>query len=102
MPLGLAIDRERLADLCRRYHVAKLDLFGSRARGTARPDSDVDLLVTFDEGYTPGWELGGLSIDLRNLMGCRVDIITKWSLEHDESASFRSSIVSVLEPLYAA
>jgi hypothetical protein len=52
MPRALAIDRERLAKLWRRYHVAKLELFGSRAKGTARPDSDVDLLVTF-EGRTP-------------------------------------------------
>lgn len=50
MPLALAIDHERLASLCRQYHVAKLELFGSRAKGTARPDSDVDLLVTFEEG----------------------------------------------------
>ena len=53
MAVDLVLDRERLADLCRRYHVAKLELFGSRAKGTARPDSDVDLLVTF-AGRTPG------------------------------------------------
>ncbi len=39
MPLGMDIDREALADLCRRYRVAKLELFGSRAKGTARPDT---------------------------------------------------------------
>jgi uncharacterized protein len=102
MPLALDIDRERLAELCRRYHVAKLELFGSRARGTARPDSDVDLLVTFEHGFTPGWELGGLSVDLRDLLGRKVDLITRWTLEHDESTTFRTNVLSVLEPLYAA
>ena len=48
MPLGLNIDNERLDDLCRRYRVATLELFGSRAKRTARPDSDVDLLVSFE------------------------------------------------------
>lgn len=46
MPLTLNIgDREQLVSFCRRHHVAKLELFGSRAKGTQRPDSDVDLLV---------------------------------------------------------
>jgi hypothetical protein len=54
MPLALDIDQERLAALCRRYHVATLELFGSQAKGTARPDSDVDLLVTFVGDRTPG------------------------------------------------
>jgi len=54
MPLALDIDRERLAEFCRRNHVAKLELFGSRAKGTSRPDSDIYLLVTFEPGQTPG------------------------------------------------
>jgi predicted nucleotidyltransferase len=69
MPLGLPVDAGRLADLCRRYHVAKLELFGSRAKGTARPDSDVDLLVTFEEGQTPGLEFFGMALDLESLFG---------------------------------
>jgi predicted nucleotidyltransferase len=103
MPLALDIDRDRLADeLCRRYHVSKLELFGSRAQGTARPDSDVDLLVTFEHDFSPGWELGGLSVDLHELLGRKVALITRWTLEHDESTTFRSSVHSALEPLYAA
>src|SRR5690606_39101412 len=51
MPLALTIDIARLADCCRRYQVVRLDLFGSRARCTARPESDVDLLVTFASRY---------------------------------------------------
>ena len=42
---GISVDARRLADLCRRYDVGMLELFGSRANGSARPDSDVDLLV---------------------------------------------------------
>jgi predicted nucleotidyltransferase len=58
MPLGLDIDNGRLADLCRRYRVATLELFGSRAKGTARPDSDVDLLVSFESGLHAGLGIG--------------------------------------------
>ena len=41
-------DREKLADLCQRWHVKRLSLFGSRLKGLDRPDSDVDLLVEFE------------------------------------------------------
>ena len=44
--------REELAELCRRYHVKRLELFGSAARGELRPESDLDFLVEF--GEVPG------------------------------------------------
>lgn len=102
MPLALDIDRERLAALCRHYHVAKLELFGSRAKGTARADSDVDLLVSFESGYTPGWELGGLLVELGDLLGRKVDLITRWTLEHEQSPRFRANVLASTELLYAA
>jgi predicted nucleotidyltransferase len=49
-PFNLDIDQDRLAHRCRRHHLSRLEHFGSRANGTARPDSDVDLLVTFEAG----------------------------------------------------
>ncbi len=48
MPLDVIVGRERLAALCRRFHVARLELFGSRAMGAARRDSEVDLFVTLE------------------------------------------------------
>lgn len=45
--------RERIADICRRYHVRRMSLFGSAAVGTEQPDSDVDLLVEFIPGEAP-------------------------------------------------
>jgi len=102
MDPALHIDRDRLTELCQKYRVARLEVFGSQARGTARPDSDVDLLVTFEEGYTPGWELGGLYADLEALLDRRIDLITRWTLDHDESPRFREEVLSAVELLYAA
>ncbi len=102
MPLRLDIDNRRLVDLCRRYRVATLELFGSRAKGTARPHSDVDLLVSFESGYTPGWELGGLLVELGDLLGRKVDLITRWTLEHEQSPRFRANVLASTELLYAA
>lgn len=46
----LRIDASRLAELCRRYGIARLEVFGSVARGEQHPDSDVDLLYTLEGG----------------------------------------------------
>ncbi len=102
MPLGLAVDPVALATLCQRYHVAKLELFGSRAKGTARPDSDVDLLVTFEPGQTPGLAFVAFCEELEWLFGREVDVLTRECVEHDENPIRRRSILSRVEDLYAA
>ena len=75
----LPLDDEALDAFCRRHHITRLSLFGSRARGEARSDSDVDLLVEFEPEHVPGLIgmsameielsplLGGLAVDLRTL-----------------------------------
>jgi predicted nucleotidyltransferase len=102
MPLALDIDREALASFCRRSRIAKLELFGSRAKGTERPDSDVDLLVTFEDGYTPGLEFFGMADELEIILGRRVDLLTRPRVERDTNPSFKQSVLSVAEPLHVA
>lgn len=96
------VDRERLAELCRRFHVARLELFGSRAIGTARPESDVDLLVTFEEGKTPGLGFVALCLELESLFRRHVDLLTRRTVERDEDPDFRRGILDHAETLYAA
>ena len=102
MPLGLDIDNGRLVDLCRRYRVATLELFGSRAKGTARPDSDVDLLVTFVGNRTPGLAFVTMAEELEAVFGRSVDLLTRDTVERDENPIRRTSILSQIEQLYAA
>jgi uncharacterized protein len=68
--------RTRIADICRRYHVRHLQLFGSVAVGLARPDSDVDLLVEFVPGEAPsGFELVDMQDELSAAFdGRKVDL----------------------------
>ena len=54
---GVTIDEARLADVCARYGIARLRVFGSVARGTASPDSDVDVLYELKPGRRLGWEI---------------------------------------------
>ncbi len=102
MPLALDIDQDRLAALCRRYHVAKLELFGSRAKGTARPDSDVDLLVSFQPGKTPGLAFVALAEELEGLFGHSVDLLVKDDAVEDRNEIRRNSILANVEVIYAA
>ena len=102
MPLDLATDRDRLAALCRRHRSVRLELFGSRARGTARPDSDVDLLVTFAPGYTPGLEFFGMAEEFAEVVGHRVDLLTRATVESDRNPYFRQNVLGHIETLYAA
>ena len=78
----LHIPERRLGELCVRYGVSSLALFGSRARGDARPDSDVDLLVTFLPNVSVGLvHLGRLQAELEALLGARVDLVPRDGLK---------------------
>lgn len=67
----------QLDKICRTYHVRRLSLFGSVARGEARPDSDIDLLVEYENDYVPTYfkivELGDALSPL--FSGRYVDIV---------------------------
>ena len=68
--------REEILRIAARHDAYNVHVFGSVARGDARPDSDVDLLV--DVGPNPSFFFpGGLIADLENLLGRRVEIATK-------------------------
>ena len=68
--------REELPVLAERYHVSSLGLFGSYLRGTQRPDSDLDILVTFSE--TPSlFRLVELENHLSDLLGVKVDLVMR-------------------------
>jgi predicted nucleotidyltransferase len=100
MPERLFQDQNALAELCRRHGIRRLSLFGSTLKGTARPDSDVDLLVEFDPGLEPGL-LGLAEIEARLsalLDGRRVDLRTPADL----SRHFRDEVVSTAAAQYAA
>lgn len=96
MSLKIAIDRERLAEFCRRNHVRRLALFGSVLRDDFGPDSDVDILVEFEPGRVPGFALVSLQDELSAMVGRRVDLHTPGSL----SRYFRDRVVREAQDQY--
>ena len=63
IPAGIELPETGIAEICGRYQVRELSLFGSAPRGEMRPDSDIDLLVDFLPGARPG--LLGVSAMMR-------------------------------------
>ena len=73
-----------IAEFCRRHHIRKLSLFGSVLRGDFNADSDVDVLVEFEEDKIPGlFRLAGMEMELSAILdGRKVDMNTSQCLSH--------------------
>ena len=87
---NLTIDyiKKVVAEIAPKYNLTKVTLFGSRARGNYREDSDVDLIVEFDTDAVSLLTLAGLMIDLEEIFGVGVDVIhgpkkDSWMIEID-------------------
>ncbi len=99
MALPIQFSKERLAEICRRYHIRNLAFFGSVLREDFHAESDVDILYEFEEGKEPGWGIVDLEEELSNLLGGRkVDLVAKKYL----NLRLRDQILSTAETAYAA
>lgn len=87
----------RLAELCQKYGIAELSVFGSVARGDARPDSDVDLLYVRVPGNDLGMSYFALQDDLEKLFGRPVDLVPKEGLHR----VIRDQVLADAQVLYA-
>ena len=97
MTIGIAIDRAKIADFCRAHHIRRMALFGSVIRPDFGSGSDVDVLVEFEPGYTPGLAFFAMADELSQLLGRPVDLNTPGFLSPD----IRSHVMSEAELLYA-
>jgi len=71
--------RAEIFRIATQHGARNVRIFGSVARGEARPDSDVDFLVDMEEGRSL-LDLGGLLMDLQDLLHCKVDVVTEKGL----------------------
>ena len=100
MSARIPIDRERVANFCRRHHIRRLSLFGSVLRDDFRPDSDVDVLVEFEpEARVTLFDLVHMQDELGALFGRQVDLVEKAGLRNPFR---RHEILTTAEALYAA
>jgi predicted nucleotidyltransferase len=81
-------------DLASRFGVVRLSLFGSTSRDEAQPDSDVDILVSFD-GPATSQRYFGVQFHLEDALGCSVDLVTEKALRPELRPFIEQEAVSV-------
>lgn len=93
----VSIPKARLASFCRSRGIKRLALFGSALRSDFGPDSDVDLLVEFENGRTPGLlGMAGMEMELSHMFGRKVDLRTP----RDLSRRFRQKVLHEAQVQY--
>ena len=94
------IARDKIAEFCKRNHIRKLSLFGSVLRDDFRPDSDIDVLVTFadDCGHSL-FDLVQMQEQLKTILAHKVDLVEKAGLRNPFR---RHNILNNMEVIYAA
>ena len=100
---GVDIPEDRIADFCRRWKIAELALFGSVLREDFRPDSDVDVLASF--APEARWSLMDevrMEDELVAILGRKVDLVSRWAIEHSRNWIRRKAILGSAEVIYAA
>lgn len=93
----IPIDRQRVADFCRRHHIRRLALFGSVLREDFGSESDVDVLVEFEPGHVPGLAFIAMEAELSEILGRKVDLNTQGFL----SRYLRDHVLAEAEVQYA-
>ncbi len=103
MPLQIDLHKEAIADFCRRWRVAEFSIFGSALREDFRPDSDVDVMVTFEPGAEWSFQQWlEMTRELETIFGRKVDLVERRSIEQSKNYIRRRHILNHLERIYVA
>ena len=92
------IPKGKITEFCKRNRIRKLAFFGSVLRDDFAPESDVDVLVEFEPGHTPGLRFFRMEEELSELLGRKVDLNTPAFL----SPYFRQEVLNEAEAFYVA
>ena len=94
---------DKIADFCKRWKIRELALFGSVLRDDFRPDSDIDVLVTFEPDVRIGlFAFARIQRELADLLSRPVDLSTRESVEESPNAMRRKDILDSARTIYAA
>ena len=97
----ISIPKDALASFCRKYGINRLSIFGSALREDFGPESDIDLIVEFEQGRIPGlFGLAGMELELSELFGGDIDLITRAEVEESRNYIRRENILASTEVVY--
>jgi len=99
----IEIPEEKIKDFCKKWKIIEFSLFGSVLRDDFRPDSDIDVLVTFDESAQHSlFELVDMTEELKAIFGREVDLVSRRGIESSRNYIRKNAILDSAEPIYAA
>ena len=103
MKADIDIDREKVAQFCSRWRIAEFAVFGSILRKDFRPDSDIDVLVTFapDARHTL-FDMVRMQEELQQMLGRDVDLVSRRGLEASRNYIRRKAILSSAQVIHVA
>ena len=103
MTTRIAVSAQRIGAFCARWGVTELALFGSAVRDDFGPESDVDLLVSFDPGARRTlFDIVRMEDELRAMFGRNVDLVTRAAVEGSRNHIRRKAILESARVIYAA
>lgn len=99
----IKVPRDKIVEFCKKWKINDFSLFGSVLRDDFRPDSDVDVLVTFsDEAKHTLFDLVHMENELRDIFGRDVDIVSRRGIESSRNYIRKNAILNSAEAVYAA
>jgi predicted nucleotidyltransferase len=97
------LSKDGIKAFCVKWKISELSLFGSVLRDDFRPDSDIDMLVSFDPAAR--WSLMNMvemQQELEKTVGRKVDLVERSAIEQSENYIRRQHILASMEPFYVA
>lgn len=99
---NIKIPDEKITEFCRKWKIRRFSLFGSVLTEHFRDDSDIDVLVTFDDGSQHTlFDLVRMEDELKTIFGCEVDLVSRRGLESSRNYIRKNAILNSAELIYA-
>jgi predicted nucleotidyltransferase len=100
--INIKVPRRKLTAFCHKYRIQKLAFFGSVLREDFKPTSDVDVIVVFEKGYTPGLAFFAMPEELKKILGRDVDLLTYQGINSSRNPIRRKAILESAQVYYVA
>jgi predicted nucleotidyltransferase len=101
--LKIELPQQIISEFCQKWQISEMYLFGSVLREDFRPDSDIDVLVSFQDSVSWGLlEFSRMKRELENLLGRKVDLLTKKSIEQSHNWIRQREILETAQVIYVA
>ena len=103
MNAHIDIPSDKIAAFCQIWQITRLSLFGSILRDDFGPDSDIDVLVKFDEAAHPTlFDMSRMEVELKEILGRKVDLVSQRGVERSRNYIRRKAILGSAEILYGS